>query len=71
MGETAHTAGSHGGSVGGLGKIKKLFTSCIEPHMVRYVDMAPFRKRVRLLKRYKRFGRNVGDVYLPNKTIRQ
>ena len=64
MGETAHTAGSHGGSVGGLGKIKILFTSCIEPHMVRYVDTAPFRKRVRLLKRYKRFGRNVRDVFL-------
>ena len=32
--------------------------------MVRYVDTAPFRKRVRLSKRYKRFGRNVQDVYL-------
>ena len=37
--------------------------------MVRYVDTAPFRKRVRLLKRYKRFGRNVGDVYLPKMSL--
>ena len=55
--------------MGGLGKIKILFTSCIEPHMVRYVDTAPFRKRVRLLKRYKRFGRNVRDVFLPKMSL--
>jgi hypothetical protein len=32
--------------------------------MVRYVDTARLRRRVRLSKRYKRFGRNVQDVNL-------
>ena len=55
--ETAHTAGSHGGSVEGLDKINSVSTSA-------YVDTARLQRRVRLSKRHKRFGRNVQDVYL-------